>query len=92
MSTVIALEGGELITGSVQDCTPYADHAKAMHNEGFHGSSDMKLAASVPNVLVEKYLNDNRILMSEFVGSPDHQRRFLNDPAIAHFRIWRGRI
>ena len=92
MSTVIALEDGALITGSVQDCTPYADHAKAMHNEGFHGSSDMKLAASVPNVLVEKYLNDNRILMSEFVGSPDHQRRFLNDPAIAHFRIWRGRV
>ena len=92
MSTVIALEDGALITGSVQDCTPYADHAKAMHNEGFHGSSDMKLAASVPNVLVEKYLNDNRILMSEFVGSPDHQRRFLNDPAIAHFRIWKGRV
>ena len=91
-TTVVALEDGALHTGSIQDCTPYADRAKAMHNEGFHGSADMKLAASVPTVLVEKYLNDNRILMSEFIGSPDHQRRFLNDPALAHFRVWRGKV
>lgn len=92
VSTVVALEDGALHTGSIQDCTPYVERTKAMHNEGFHGSKDMKLAASVPFVLVEKYLNDNRLLMSEFVGSPEHQKRFLGDPAIEHFRIWKGRI
>lgn len=90
--TVVALQDGALHTGTVQDCTPYLDRAKAMHNEGFHGSSDMKLAASIPFVLVEKYLNDAGILMSEFCNNPQHMRRMLSDPALAHFRIWNGKI
>ena len=90
--TTVALEDGALHTGTTQDCTPYLERAKAMHNEGRHGTKDMKLAASVPMVLVEKYLNTNGILMSDFVRSPEHQKRFLGDPAISHFRIWKGAI
>lgn len=90
--TTVALEDGALITGTTQDCTPYAERAKAMSAAGMTGSSDMRLAASVPAVMVEKYLNDNHITMQEFVKSQDHQKRLLNDPALAHFRIWKGRI
>ena len=92
VKTVIALEDGALHTGTIQDCTPFADYAKARHNEGLHGSSDMRLAASVPFVLVEKYLNDNGITLHEFSASQDHKKRLLNDPAIAHFRIWKGPV
>ena len=90
--TTVALQDGALVTGTTQDCTPYAERAQALHNEGRHGSKDMRLAASVPMVLVETYLNRCGIEMSEFVGSPEHQRRCLNDPAIGHFRIWKGRV
>lgn len=92
VTTTIALEDGALHTGTTQDCTPIAERAKAMHNAGYTGSSDMKLAASIPFVMVERYLNDNNLLMSEFCSDPAHIRRLVNDPALAHFRIWKGAL
>ena len=90
--TVVALQDGALITGTVQDCVPIAEAAKAKHNAGEFGSSDMKHAASIPMVFVEKYLNDNNITLQELGRSQEHQKRLLSDPAIAHFRIWKGRL
>lgn len=92
VDTVIALEDGALITGTVQDCTPIAERAKAMHNAGLHGSSDMRLAASVPMVMIEKYCNDNGITYADFSRGQEHKKRLLGDPALAHFRIWKGKI
>lgn len=92
-STLIAVEDGQIYTGLQQDCQAIADAAQEMHNTGYQGpSKDMKLAASVPFALVDKYLVDNGLTMSEFGRSPEHQRRFLNDPALAHFRVWKGRV
>ena len=90
--TTVAVQDGALVTGTTQDCTPIAEWAKRQHNAGFHGSSEMRLAARIPAVMVEKYLNDNAITLHEFTGSQDHQRRLLSDPALAHFRIWPGRV
>jgi hypothetical protein len=90
--TTVALEDGTLHTGTTQDCTPYLERAQAMHKAGHFGSSDMRLAASVPVVLVEKYCNDNNISLQELARDQAHQKRFLNDPALAHFRIWKGAI
>ena len=90
--TVVALEDGNLITGMVQDCNAIAEHAKARSNEGFHGSKDMRLAASIPLVMVEKYLHDNHLTMAEFSQSPVHLKRMVQDPALAHFRVWQGAL
>ena len=38
LQAVIALEDGNLHTGSVQDCTPILEDAKARHNEGTTGA------------------------------------------------------
>lgn len=92
LSTVIAVEDGKLITGSVQDCTPFAEHTKALHREGHHGSKDMKHAASFPPILVETYCNVNGIAFSEFLQNPVHCRAMLSDPALADFRVWKGRV
>ncbi len=92
LQAVVALEDGNLHTGSVQDCTPIAEYATARRNEGLHGRSDMKLAASLPFVMVEKYLNDKRITMAEFMRDRAHIRAMLNDPALAHFRVWPGKV
>lgn len=92
VQTVVALEDGALVTGTTQDCTPIVERTKAMHNSGMVGSADMRLAASVPRVLVERYCNDAGIGFNEFTQSPEHKRRLLNDPALAHFRVWAGRV
>jgi hypothetical protein len=52
----------------------------------------MRLAASIPVVLVERYLNTHGITLGELGKSQEHQKRLLNDPALAHFRIWKGRV
>lgn len=83
---------GVLVASTTQDVEPILENCKARSREGFHGSKDLRLAASVPFVLYEAYLNRNGITMAEFAQSPDHKRRLLNDPAIAHFRIWQGRV
>jgi len=74
------------------DLDAVAEHCKALHNAGHTGSSDMKLAASVPAFFIQKYINDNKITFAEFMRDQAHMRRFLDDPALAHFRIWKGRI
>ena len=89
----VVMQEGAFISSTTQDCDPIAEYTKAMHNAGFTGpSSDMKLAASVPFVLVEKYLNDNHLTMAEFARDSTHKKRLLEDPALAHFRVWKGRL
>lgn len=103
MQTVIQHDGGvksiiqlntdgSMTTGTTQDCTSILENAKARHNEGAWGTSEMKHAASIPFVIIEKYINDNNILLSEFMSSQAHKKRLLGDPALSHFRIWKGQI
>jgi hypothetical protein len=90
--TIIALQDGALITGTVQDCTATAEDAKARHNAGMFGSSDMRHAGRYDGVMIEKYLNKHNITWQEFGVSQEHKRRFLMDPDLSAFRIWKGKI
>ena len=92
VKSIIALQDGALITGTTQDCTAIVDHVKALRNEGFHGSSEMRLAASVPFVVVEKYCNDKGITFRDFSMSEAHKVSFLNDPDYRNLRVWEGRV
>lgn len=92
IGTKIHTHDGNVTFERVQDCTPIAEYAQAMHNEGHVGSSEMRHAAKIPMVIVEKYLNDNNITFSEFMGNREHVRRMLNDPANSMFRIWKGQL
>lgn len=92
IKTSIDVRDGQMIVKSTQDCTPIAEYAKALHNEGHHGSGDMRHAAKIPRILVEDYCNRNNLQFSEFMQNKDHIKRLVNDPALAHFRIWKGRV
>ena len=92
MESRIHQQGNTTIFESVQDCTPILEHAKALHNQGFHGSKETKHAASIPLVLVEKYCNNKGITFSEFVSSQSHRKSILNDPDLSSFRIWKGKV
>ena len=83
---------GTLTFETVQDCTGSAERAQRMHNEGVHGSSDMKLAATIPNVFIDDYCNRNNITFHEFIKNREHIKAILNDPALAYFRIWKGKV
>lgn len=83
---------GKTIFSTTQDCTPIAEYAKAQHNEGNFGTADVKHAARIPNVIVEKYCNDNGVTFEQFMGDPVHIKRLVEDPNNAMFRIWRGRL
>lgn len=92
IQTKIAEAQGEQFIQRTQDCTPIAERCQAMHREGMHGSSEVKLAASIPNILIEKYCLDNGITFRDWMTDETHMRRMLSDPALAHFRIWPGRL
>lgn len=85
-------DSGDVTFERVQDCTPILEHTTKLSNEGFHGSSEMRHAASFPMVVVERYLNDNNITLAEFSSNKEHVKRMLNDPSLAWFRIWKGRV
>ena len=91
-TSVVLNSDGSLTTGTHQDCTPIVDHVAALRNEGFHGSKDMRLAASVPFVVVEKYCNDKGISFRDFSLSQEHKIRFLNDPDYKNLRVWGGKV
>ena len=75
-----------------QDCTGIAENAKRQQLEGVTGSADMKLAATLPFVMVEAYMNTNNLTMHEFLNNKDHIKRMCNDPSLEHFRVWKGKL
>jgi len=92
IGTKTSLHDGAMTVERFQDCTPIVEHTKALNREGFHGSSEMKHAAKIPYIIIERYCNDHNILFSEFMQNKEHMKRVLNDPALAAFRIWPGRV
>lgn len=76
----------------MDDLKAVAEHCGQLRSAGETGASDMKLAARVPAFFVQKYINDNGITFAEFMRDNKHVDRFLADPALSHFRIWRGKI
>ena len=93
LKTVVALEDGKLITGSVQDATPYLEHAAMLRSAG-DGKKSKELwhVASFPAVVVEKYCNLAGIEFSEFMQNPVHIKRMVQDPALSGFRVAGGNI
>lgn len=92
MNTQFHLHDGKMTIERTQDCQAIAEHCKTAHVEGRHGTSEMKHAASIPFVFVEKYCNDKGISFHECMSNKVHIRAMLTDPALQHFRIWKGRI
>ena len=91
VQTLMHEEDGKTVFERVQDCTPILDLATSLHNEGHQGSSEMKHAAKIPKVIIERYCNEHNITFREWLNNEDHQRRMLNDPSLARVRIWKGR-
>ncbi|MES2323282.1 MAG: hypothetical protein V4633_13540 [Pseudomonadota bacterium] len=92
LRTTFAEQDGKLFVGRSQDCTPIAEDAKRRHNAGAFGSSEMKHAARIPNVIIEKYMNERGVTFEQFMADPIHIKCLVEDPANDAFRIWKGRL
>lgn len=92
MQSYMTVEDGKLITGTIQDMTPYAERAKERQRTGDFGSSEMRLVADIPLAAIEVYCNANGITLEEWGNDKAHIRRMCNDPALADFRVWPGKL
>ena len=92
MQTRLHVHNGDATFASTQDCTPILEETTRLHNDGAHGSSEMKHAARIPQIMIEEYLKVHGILFSEFCANQEHIKRMLNDPSLSGFRIWKGRV
>jgi hypothetical protein len=81
-----------LTINRVQDVQPILEYAAEMRATGSIGSDEMRHVARIPTICVEQYMQANGVTWSEFINNPEHAERMLNDPALAGFRIWQGRV
>ena len=92
IQSIVKMDGDNIITGSVQDCTPILEDATRRRVEGLHGTHEMKHAAKFPAVVVERYCNTHGITFADFMRDKIHIRRMLADPDLSGFRIWGGKV
>ncbi|MES2187956.1 MAG: hypothetical protein V4505_25620 [Pseudomonadota bacterium] len=92
VATAIQVRDGQMLVRRTQDCTPIAEDAKARHNAGYLGTGEMKHAARLPSVMIEAYCNARGITFQEWMANPAHAKAMCEDSALAHFRIWKGRM
>lgn len=85
-------EDDKLIIQRKQDVSGIVDFAKACHNEGFVGGPDHKVVATIPQVVIEHYLNTRGKTLRDWMTDGDLRRQFLNDPDYGDLRIWKGRV
>ncbi|MFP5449871.1 MAG: hypothetical protein ACLGHU_14125 [Alphaproteobacteria bacterium] len=78
---------------SEQDTDPILDQNKAMatHNDGWSESRDMRRAASIPMILVEKWKREQGVNVLRPEGE-EFLKRVLNDADYQHLRTAPGRI
>ena len=85
-------DDGSLTRATTQDAEPVVNAAKELHNSGAGSSKDgsLKHVASIPLALYLQWKDAGvDILKGEGTG---FLRRKLDDPELAHLRIWKGRL
>lgn len=90
--TGIAVEDDRMVISQSQDCTPIMEYAQALHKAGEYGGSEMRHAAKIPNVIIEKYMNEHGVSFQEVMTNPIHFKRICNNPDNKAFRIWPGKV
>lgn len=68
------------------------DACVLLHNEGRHGSKEMRYYGEVTPFMLQKYCDKNGVTWDQAMQNPEHFRRILNDPENSDMRVWKGRI
>lgn len=83
MAFVHAVSGSDLDT-----LATYCREAGDAHRSG----GDWKHAATVDTTVIIDWCNKRGVTFHRFMNDQDLQGKFLDDPANACFRVWKGRI
>lgn len=86
------LDGRDLVERRSQDVEPVLEQVKRLRSNGMVGSSEMRHAARIPLIEIEKYLALTGITMHEFMANPVHIKAMLNNPDLSEYRVWTGRV
>lgn len=92
VQTTYSEQDDKIIVTRKQNVGTIVDYAKACHNEGFHGRPDARVVATIPQVVIEHYLNLKGKTLHDWMTDRDLRRQFLNDPDYADLRIWKGTV
>lgn len=69
-----------------------ADACRDQREAGQSGDEDIKVLAHVDAWICEDWCNRKGVLWRDFMRDPQVQADFLNDPANAPFRVYRGYV
>jgi hypothetical protein len=83
---------GDITFETTQDAEPILRFAQEAHKAGEFGSGDMRHAARLPMVAIDRYCHVNGITFEEWMKDKKHVRAMLSDPDLSGFRIWKGRV
>ena len=88
------LEGADhaFAINRTQDVEPILNYTKGMSAIGAGNGKDIKHAAEIPMIFVEQYIQRIGITFAQFCEGQDHIKAVVNDPALAAFRIWAGKV
>lgn len=74
------------------DADTVAEYCKAAHNDGAHGSADMKHVMRVDGFFIVDWCNKRGLTFAQFMRDQSIQKAFMEDPELSMFRIWKGRV
>ena len=87
-------QGDGFVINRLQDVEPHLDRCKRLSVEttGKSPSGDLYHVGDFPMVFVEAYMNLNKITFNEFIANKEHVKKLSEDPALAHYRVWKGKL
>lgn len=86
-------DGDKFHIQTTADVEPVLEHAKALHNEGYHATpgGDHHLA-SIPVVVLNAWAEKRGVTFDAVMQNITLLREFLNDPDNSGFRVHKGAI
>jgi hypothetical protein len=88
--TQSSLIDGKIVMNRFSDLEPTLDLLSGMRQITDGKGKEFWWIGDIPNVIVEKYLNENGVTYQDFLQDTTHARRILQDPDYKKFRVFEG--
>lgn len=88
--TASSLVDGKVVMNRFSDVEPALDLLSGMRQITDGKGKQFWWIGEIPNVIVEKYLNENGVTYQDFLADSTHARRILQNPDYKKFRVFEG--
>jgi len=90
VQTASGLVDGKMVFKRFADVEPTLDLLSGMRQITDGKGKEFWWIGEIPNVILEKYLNENGVTYQEFMTDKSHARRILQNPDYSKFRVFEG--